>query len=232
MALRELARQRTRRSAWRSATSWATEARSCTSAWPCAITADLKRLHLADHLRVDRGEAVRIVDPGEQVGDARRAEDHVERRRGRGRVEREQPFHDQMLAAGEVRLRDDELAAVHLLLVLDLGQLEVREVDALVGRAEALVELEDLVVDLLRLGLLRVDRRGAEGRGGTQRQPHGERGEKRQQHQAPPPLNDGPRYGTRPARLRAPARHEQRTVASGPERHNLQGWKSPCKSPE
>ena len=123
-----------------------------------ALDGALERDHLADHLPVDGRKPVRVVEAAHQVGQVRGAEDQVERRRlGRG-VQGDDTLGDHRAAAAEVLAGDRELAPVHLLLEGHLSESEVRKVDLLVCLPETLVELKHLVVDLLRLGLLRVDR--------------------------------------------------------------------------
>ena len=107
---------------------------------PVALHGALEREDLVEHVPVERGDAVCGVDPGEDVVEIRGAEDHLERRGLRARVERDEPLGDHLLAPLEVALREPELALIDHLVVLHLRELDVCEVDPLVGLPEARVE--------------------------------------------------------------------------------------------
>ncbi len=119
-----------------------------------------ERDHLAEHLGVLVGDAVDGVEVAQEVVEALRAEEHVERRVLLvGRVERDEPRRQHLLRAPEVVARDVEVVAVHLLVVLDLAELVLGAVVRLDLLPELLVDLVDLGEHGLGLRLLRADRR-------------------------------------------------------------------------
>ena len=127
-------------------------------------------LHLAEHLRVLARDAIDRVEAVDQILEARRAEEELERRgRLAADVEVAQPAGEAILRDAEVRPRDLHLPPVHAELRLDLAELHVRGVVRLDGLLELRVERLDLLEHLPRLGLLRVDPRvGERGNGGKQ----------------------------------------------------------------
>ncbi len=118
----------------------------------------LEGLDLLDHLRVERRDLVLRVDAVQHLDEAARTEDHLERRALALRVERDDPACDRLLAPREVVLRDAEGTPVLLDLGLDVLELQVREVQPLVGGTEARIEAAELAEHLSRLGLLGRDR--------------------------------------------------------------------------
>jgi hypothetical protein len=125
-----------------------------------------KRLDLPDHLGIERGNARLRVELVEDVVEALRAEDQLERRTAGARVERHQALGDRFAAPDEIALRDSKLVPIRLDVTLNLGEPEIREVQKLVGTAEARIEPVHLVQHLLRLGALGGDRRGRARKGG------------------------------------------------------------------
>src|SRR5919204_2309742 len=132
--------------------------------WPPPKDRLLERRDLPRHLRVLAGDAVDGLDPVQEVVEAARAEEHLERRvlvvRG---VDGDDPSRQRRLGVPEARLRDAELEAGALLVALDAGELDVRRVVRLDRLLEVDVEAIDLCEDLPRLALLRRDR-GVGGR--------------------------------------------------------------------
>ena len=119
-----------------------------------------ERDHLGEHLGVLVGDAVDGVEIAEEVVEAPRTEQHVERRvLVVGRVERDEPGGQALLSMLEVAARDREIVAVHLLVVLDLAEPVPRPVVRLDLQPELLVDLVDLGEHGLGLRLLRADRR-------------------------------------------------------------------------
>ena len=143
------------------------------------------------------------------------AEDHLERRALRRRVQRDEPLGDQLLALLQVRLRDPQLVPVDLDLVLDARELVVREVDLLVGLGQARVELLHLGVDPLSLRLLR--RRSSPGGGRECGDCGNERRKDPEQDVRHPPssrsFNDVPSVGDQTGAPGGPVRHEPGRLA-------------------
>ena len=173
-------------------------------------------LDLVCHLRVERRDPVRGVDPVQDVGEGLRAEDQLERRGRARRIEVEEARGDRAAARDEVPLRDQELPAVEGDRLPHLRKLQIGEVDELVRAAEADVELIDLGEDLARLGLLGGERRsGWSGVGGGDEpgcRGREETGSDRQQqvwHQPSSRLRS-----REPAPRGWPGRHEARDVSN------------------
>ena len=91
---------------------------------------------LPDDTRVERRDALRGVEARHHVVEAPRAEDHLERRALAGLVERDEPLRHRALAGREVVARDAALLAVLAHVLLDVSELELRQVVALNRRLE------------------------------------------------------------------------------------------------
>ena len=114
---------------------------------------------LPHRLRVLARDAVHRVDSVQEVVEAPRAEQDLERRVLRvRRVDPDEPRRERRLGVAEVRLRDVELEAGALLVALDTGELDVRGVVRLDRALEADVQAVDLRQDLPSLALLGRDR--------------------------------------------------------------------------
>ncbi len=202
-----------RRSCVRSATSRPTWAPLGREPGPAVEDRGLEMDDLRRNLDVERRDLVRGVDPGHDLREVLRAEDDLERGGLPCRVQLHEPDRDRPPALREVALRDHELPAVHRDLLPNVGKLQVREVDELVGAAEARVQIVDLTDDLLCLGLRGGDRRGGRSRGLGGRE---ESCNEQEQHvrRKPPPRGKRCLRDLRGSAHRVgPARHEGRTLA-------------------
>jgi hypothetical protein len=113
-------------------------------------------------LREDPGvlarHAVHGVDPGDDVVEAARAQQHVERRVAIAvDVEVAEALGDPALRDVQALARGDEVAGVDLELTVDAVELYGRAVVRLDGHAQVRVEVLELDHDGLRLGLLVLD---------------------------------------------------------------------------
>src|SRR5207248_10505783 len=106
----------------------------------------LERRNLLDDARILLGGRIDRLDPVQQILEARRAEEHRERRvvLGRG-VRGHEPGGERVLRNLEVRLRELELPPILSLIGLDLVETYMGEVVCLDGGAQAVVDLLDLV---------------------------------------------------------------------------------------
>src|SRR5919201_6821705 len=125
---------------------------------------------LGEHVRVLRRDPVRRVEAIDEVVEARRAEEHLERvaLAVRG-VQLNEASREGRLSLLQALLRDPELGVIRLQVGANVVQLDGREVVGLDGTLKARVEALNLVQDALRLGLLRGDRGVADGRGSHER---------------------------------------------------------------
>jgi hypothetical protein len=109
-------------------------------------------------VRVLVGDAVDRLDPVQEVVEAPRAEEDVERRRGVALdVDGDEALGERRLGRLQVPARDAELELRALEAPVDAPELDVGEVVRLDRPLEAAVDLLDLREDLLRLPLLRCD---------------------------------------------------------------------------
>ena len=161
---------------------------------PRAVGAELgtTRLHLvAEPAHVLQDLCVLSTDPLchveaiEEVVEALRAEDHLDRAGGVAvDVERAQTLGDVPLRSDEARPGDHEVPAVRLEVRVDLAELDVREVVRLRRMPELRIELLDLREDSLRLCPLRRDRRVRRGRPGDDQQERRKRRERQNEERA------------------------------------------------
>jgi hypothetical protein len=114
--------------------------------------------HLVQHRKILRRHRLHGLDAIHEIVDARRAEQDGKRRLVvTRRIDRDEPLHERVLRALEVRARRAERNLVDLQVVLDDVQL-LRRCEIQRARAlEAAVELRDLRHHLLRLRALRAD---------------------------------------------------------------------------
>ncbi len=148
----------------RSATTRCWLALAVVSCGPVALDGLAERLHLAEHVRVEVRDALRVVEAVDHVVEAPRPEDHLERRGLLGRVERDEPGRDRALALPEIVTCDTKFALVLLQVALDPLQLGVRGVVLRARPLERVGEVAKLPHHLLRLGPFRRDRRVGERR--------------------------------------------------------------------
>ena len=181
----------------------------------------LEELHLTDHLGVDVGDAGLGVELVEDVVEALRTEDQLERRGlGAGRVERDEPARDRPPALDQVQLRDAQLAPVLLDVAPDVRQLQVGEVDELVRAAEVRVQAVDLVQDLLRLGPLGVDRARRARERGDGDQARRERSEQHERRRTPSQAPQRPQWPDVVDAPVGPVQHEGRRLATSADGGN------------
>ena len=128
----------------------------------CDVGAEV--LDLREDRRVLGGDRLRAVDARDHVVEALRTEDHLERGLLVRRVERDEALRDRALARAQVVLRDAELHAVLLQVVLDLRELCGGSVVLRPRALERVRELLELRLDLLGLGALGGDRWVRKGR--------------------------------------------------------------------
>ena len=126
---------------------------------PMTLDRRLERRNLLDDARILLGGRIDRLDPVQQILEARRAEEHRERRvvLGRG-VRGHEPGGERVLRNLEVRLRELELPPILSLIGLDLVEADIGEVVGLDGGAQAVVDLLDLGEHPLSLRPLRGDR--------------------------------------------------------------------------
>jgi hypothetical protein len=126
---------------------------------------------LPEHERVLGGDAVGGIHAAEQVVEARRAQEHRERRvLAVGGVELDEASGELLLRMAEASLGHRQAVGVRRQIVLDVRELDVRKVVGLHGALEARIELLNLAEHALRLRLLRRDRRVGKCRNGRRRE--------------------------------------------------------------